>query len=89
MLRLGKLNQLKASMQKTLSTKGHRSTLMASLTLLASKGVATLQRTPSKDNKKDKWYSWIKDSVGWMQTAGWLEEGEAEIVTVAARKTAD
>ena len=24
-----------------------------------------------------------------MQTAGWLEEGEAESVTVAARKTAD
>ena len=69
--------------------KGRRSTLMASLTLLASKGVATLQCTPSKGNKKGKWVSWIEDSVSWMQTAGWLEEGEAESVTVAARKTAD
>ena len=89
LLRPGKLNQLKASRQKTLSTKGRRSALMASLTLLASEGVATLQRTPSKGNKKGKWYSWIEDSVSWMQAAGWLEEGEAESVTVAARETAD
>jgi hypothetical protein len=62
---------------------------MASLTLLASEGIATLQRTPSKGNKKGKWDSWIEDSVSWMQKAGWLEEGKAESVTVAARETAD
>jgi hypothetical protein len=43
---------------------------MASLTLLAAEGVATLQRTPSKGNKKGKWGSWIEDSVSWMKTAG-------------------
>ena len=62
---------------------------MASLTLLASEVIATLQRTPSKCNKKGKWNSWIEDSVGWMQSSGRLEEGEAENVTVAARKKAD
>ena len=89
LLRPGKLNQLKASRQKTLSTKGRRSALMASLTLLASEGIATFQRTPSKGNKKGKWESWIEDSVNWMKTAGWLEEGEAESIMAAARKTAD
>jgi hypothetical protein len=63
LLRPGKLNQLKASRQKTLSTKGRRSALMASLTLLAAKGIATLQRTPSKGNKEGKWGSWVEDSV--------------------------
>ena len=89
LLRPGKLNQLKASRQKTLSTKGRRPALMASLTLLAAEGIATLQRTPSKGNKKGKWGSWVEDSVSWMTTAGWLEEGEAESVMAAARKTAD
>ena len=89
LLRPRKLNQLKALRQKTLSTKGRRSALMASLTLLASEGVETLQRTPSKGNKKGKWGSWIEGLVSWMQTAGWLEEAEAESVTVAAKKTAD
>ena len=70
LLRPGKLNQLKASRQQTLSTKGRRSALMASLALLASEGVATLQRTPSKGNKKGKWASWIEDSVSWMKTTG-------------------
>ena len=79
---------MKASRQKMLSTKGRRSALMATLTLLATEGVATLQRTPSKGNKQGKWTSWVEDSLGWMKTAGWLEEGEAEIVMVAARKTA-
>ena len=83
------MNQLKASRQKTLSTKGRRSALMATLALLASEGVATLQRTPSKGNKQVKWGSWVEDSVSWMKTAGWLEEGEAESVMVAAKKTAD
>ena len=36
LLRPGKLNQLKASRQRTLSAKGRRSALMATLTLLAS-----------------------------------------------------
>ena len=61
-------------------------------TLLASEaiGVATLQRTPSKGNKQGKWELWIEDSVSWMQSAGWLEEREAEsvsIVSIAARET--
>ena len=51
LLRPGKLNQLKASRQKTLSAKGRRSALITTLTLLASEGFATLQRTPSKGNK--------------------------------------
>ena len=89
MLRPGELDQLEASRQETLSTNGRRSALMASLTLLASEGVATLQRTPSKGNKKGKWGSRIEDSVSWMKTAGWLEEVEAESVMAAARKTAD
>ena len=62
---------------------------MATLTLLASEGVATLQRTPSRGNKQGKLEMWIEDSVSWMQSAGWLEEGEAESVSTAARKTAD
>ena len=62
-MRPGKLNQLEASRQKTLSTKGHMSALMASLTLFASEGVATLQCTPNKGNKKSKCHSWIEDSV--------------------------
>ena len=70
LLRPGKLNQLKSSRQKTLSTKGRRLALMATLTLLSSAGVATLQRTPSKGIKKGKWNSWIEDSVSWMQTTG-------------------
>ena len=63
LLRPGKMDQLKASRQQTLSTKDRRSTLMATLTLLASGGIATLQRTPSTDNKQGKWVSWIEDSV--------------------------
>ena len=90
MLGPGKLNQLKASRRKPLSTKGRRPAPMALLTLLApGGGVATPQRTPSKGNKGGKWDSWIEDSVSWMQTAGWLEEGEAESATVAARGAAD
>ena len=89
LLRPGKLNQLKASRQKTLSQKGRRAALMATLTLLAVEGIATLQRTPSKGNKQGKWMSWIEDSVKWMIGAGWLEEKEGESVSVAARETAD
>ena len=89
LLRPGKLNQLKASRQKTLSTRGRRPALMAAMALLASKGVATMQRTPSKGNRKGKWESWIEDSVAWMEQAGWLQEGEAANVATSARATAD
>ena len=89
LLRPGKMNQLKASRQKTLSTKGRRSALMATLTLLASEGVATLQRTPSKGSKRGKWTWWIEDSVTWMEEAGWLQEGEAVSVLASARAMAD
>ena len=88
LLRPGKLNQLKAARQKTLSTRGRGPALMATLALLASEGVATLQRTPSKGRKGGKWNSWIEDSVSWMQAAGWLESGEAESVQAEARETA-
>ena len=54
LLRPGKLNQLKASRQKTLSAKGRMSALMATLTLLASEGAVTVQRTPSKGDTQCK-----------------------------------
>ena len=55
LLRPGKLNQLKAVRQKTLSSRGKGEALMATLTLLAAEGIATLQRTPGRGGRKGKW----------------------------------
>ena len=89
LLRPGKLNQLKAARQKTLSSRGKREALMATLTLLAAKGIATLQRTPSNGGKKGKWERWIEDSAGWMVEVGWISEGERGELVRKARLTAN
>ena len=85
LLRPGKLNQLKAARQETLSSRGKGEALMATLTLLAAKGIATLQRTPSKGKKRGKWDRWIEDSTEWMVEAGWISERErGELVCLRA-----
>ena len=89
LVRPGKLNQLKGARQKTLSSRGKGAALMATMTLLAAEGVATLQRTPSKGKKKGKWTKWIEDSTEWMVGAEWIAEGEREELTKKARLTAD
>ena len=75
-MRPGKLNQLKAARQKTLSSRGKGAALMATLPLLAVEGIATLQRTPSKGKKRGKWNWWIEDSADWMVETKWIAEGE-------------
>ena len=62
---------------------------MATLTLLAAEGIATLQRTPSKGGRKGKWERWIEDSTGWMVEAGWISEGERGELARRARLTAN
>ena len=76
--RPGKPNQLKAARQKTLNSRGKGTALMATLTLLAAEGVATLKRTPSKGKKRGKRDWWIEDSVNWMVGAKWIAEGDRE-----------
>jgi hypothetical protein len=89
LLRPGKLNQLKAARQKTLSSRGKGEALMATLTLLAAEGIATLQRTPGRGGRKGKWERWIEDSVVWMVEAGWISEGERGELVRKARLTAN
>ena len=50
LLRPGKLNQLKAARQETLSSRRKGEALMATLTLLAAEGIATLQIYMSQPN---------------------------------------
>ena len=88
LVRPGKLNQLKADRQKTLSSRCKGAALMVTMTLLAAEGVATLQRTPSKGKKKGKWNWWIEDSAEWMVEAGWIAEGERGELVRKARLTA-
>ena len=71
-IRPGELNQLEAARQKALSSRGKGAALMATLALLAAKGVATLQRTPSKVEKRGEWDMRIEGSVGCMVRAGWI-----------------
>ena len=61
---------------------------MATMTLLAAEGIATLQRTPSKGKKKGKWSKWIEDAAEWMVGAEWIVEGEREELVRKARLTA-
>ena len=88
LVRPGKLNQLKGARQKTLSSRGKGAALMATMTLLAAEGIATLQRTPSKGKKKGKWSKWIEDSAEWMVGAEWITEEEREELVRKARLTA-
>ena len=90
LVRPGKLNQLKAARHKTLSSRsrGKGAALMATMTLLAAEGIATLQRTPSKGKKRGKWNWWIEDSAEWMAEAGSIAEGERGELVRKARLTA-
>ena len=90
LVRPGKLNQLTGARQKTLSSRGKGAALMATmtLTLLATEGIATLQRTPSKGKKKGKWSRWIEDSAEWVVGAEWIAKGEREELVRKARLTA-
>lgn len=86
-LRMGKLNQLKAARKKTAETRGGPRAIVAALALLSAEGVATMRQAPRLPARGGPWNQWIPDSMRWMVIEGWISESEEADLVRKAEKT--